>query len=388
MPAPSACPPPRPRPAGPAIARPVVAVAVAVLVAATALLLLAARPAGACACGVAFDASVSAERALIQLDGDRQELILSLDLAMPSPGDGTGTTRAAPTPPSGRRPAVVLPVPSTPRVTQVDEDQAGLFAELAAATAPTPAPSDDDDGDGATAGAPTGGVDVISRETLGGYDVSVLRAGEAGALRRWLDRHGYATPAAVEPVLSSYVRRKWAFVAFRLAGRPEAGEHALRPLRIRFRNDRLIYPLQLSGVGTAPVSVELYVAGGHRVVAEGFDTHYAGPVAGITSRLTPPVRDLLTGGYLTRLEIRNRRPQSITGDVLPEQATSDRAFQPTGDYPFESADGFGTAPLPTAEEDDDEFDGPPVAAWLLLFPLLGVMLVGVRLLLHRRGRTS
>jgi len=345
------------------------------VVLAVAALTLVARPAGACACGIAFDAEVTAERALIQHDGDRQELILSLDLARPD--DATG----------GSRPAVVLPVPATPRVTQVDEAQATLFDELDRATAPLPSSSGGDD-DGAAPGAVGGGVDVISRRTLGAYDVSVLRSGDAGALRRWLDRHGYATPAEAEPVLGSYVRDDWAFVAIRLADGPEAGELSLRPLKVRFRSDELVYPLELSRVGTAPVSVRLYVAAGHRVVASGFDTFHAGTVAEIAGDLSPAVRDALKGGFLTRLEIRNRRPGAITGDVEPEQAPSDRAFRATTGYPFESADGFGTAPLPDEIDVEEDFDGPPVAAWLLLIPLVAGLMLGVRALLRRGGRTG
>jgi hypothetical protein len=336
--------------------------------------LSAVRPAGACACGVALDARVTAERALLSLEGGRERMVLSLDLA-PTAADA--------------RPAVVLPVPATPTVGVVRADQAEVFRRLERATAPLPSPDDEDDGVGAP-GARSGGVTVLSRETVGGYDVTRLRAGDAGELRAWLTRNGYATPRAVAPILRDYVRRDWAFVAVRLARAGSTDVRALRPLAVSFRSRRLVYPLRLSSVATRPVSVELYVAGEHRVTAKGFDTYHAGWVSALRPALPAPVRELVRGRYLTRLAMVGADPATITRDVTFAQGVSDRLFRSSEDYPYESEESFATAPLPSqlpSAAADAPLDGAPGgAAWLLLFPGVGVAVLAVLGLVRLRRR--
>jgi hypothetical protein len=338
--------------------------------------LSAARPAGACACGVALDARVTAERALLALEGGRERMVLSLDLA-PTAADA--------------RPAVVLPVPATPTVGVVRADQADVFRRLERATAPLPSPDDEEDGDGVGApGARAGGVTVLSRETVGGYDVTRLRAGDAGELRAWLTRNGYATPRAAAPILRDYVRREWAFVAVRLARAGSTDVRALRPLAVSFRSPRLVYPLRLSSVATRPVSVELYVAGEHRVTAKGFDTYHAGWVSALRPALPAPVRELVGGRYLTRLGMVGADPATITRDVTFAQGVSDRLFRSSEDYPYEAEENFATAPLPSelpSAAADAPLDGAPGgAAWLLLFPGVAAAVLAVLGLVRLRRR--
>jgi hypothetical protein len=285
----------------------------------------------------------------------------------------------------------VLPVPATPTVRVVRPDQADVFTRLERATAPLPSPDADEgeDGDGAPrAGA--GGVRVLSRETVGGYDVTRLRAGDADELRDWLTRNGYATPRATAPILRDYVRRRWAFVAVRLARAGSTDVRALRPLEVAFRARRLVYPLRLSSVATRPVSVELYVAGDHRVTAKGFDTYHAGWVAALRPALPAPVRELVAGRYLTRLGMVGAEPASITRDVTFAQGVSDRLFRSSEDYPYESEENFATAPLPSdlpSAATDAPLDGAPGgAAWLLLFPGVAVSVLAVLGLVRLRRR--
>ncbi|WP_320670981.1 DUF2330 domain-containing protein [Patulibacter defluvii] len=354
---------------------------VALVVALAVALVAFARPAGACACGIAFDATVAQEQAIVSLKDGRESIVLSLDLAEPE-GAAAGDRRAA----------VLLPVPATPTVTAVRADQVDVFDQLARATAPLPEESDgggNGDGDGAPAsGAPA--VKLLSRERVGGYDVSRLRAGDARALRRWLNDHGYRTPAAADAILRRYVAERWAFVAIRLAPRSVDGSsRALRPLRVAFASERLVYPLRLSRLSPRPVTAVLYVVGEHRVLAKGFDTHHAGLVADLSPAPTAAVRRLLDGRYLTKLQISGRTPSSITEDVAVRQAPSDRLFRATADYPFESEAGFATSPLPpdpTATRSTRPPGAPGSATWLLLFPAVALAVVATGVLFRLRGR--
>lgn len=347
---------------------------------ALAVVLVAARPAGACACGIAYGSTVSTERALLSLEDGRQEIVLGLDLAAPS------ASRSAS---SSRRPAVLLPVPATPTVTALDEAEARIFDDLESATRPLATRESGGDGDGATAGAPKG-VSVLSRERIGGYDVTRLRAGDAGDLRSWLNRGGYETPARAEPILEDYVDRDWAFVAIRLAD-PVAGEaRPLTPLRVSFASERLVYPLRLSSVSERPVDVELYVAGEHRVLATNFDTYFAGFVSALRPALPEVTRALVRGRYLTKLGIASDDPASITSDVFFRQGVSDRLFRASDDYPYETEANFALGPLPKdlpGQGDDAPLAGAPGgAAWLLLFPAIGLSVLSVYGVLRLRER--
>ena len=140
-------------------------------------LALAASTAQACACGIALDATVSRERALVIDGGDSEQIVLSLDLQSDTAG----------------RSAIVLPVPADPEVEAIGGGDP--LAYLDVATAPVAAAGGGDKGVGAASG-PGAGVDVIGRDEIGGYDVSRLRADDAGALDAWLDDNGYTLPTA------------------------------------------------------------------------------------------------------------------------------------------------------------------------------------------------
>ncbi|MEV4422264.1 DUF2330 domain-containing protein [Patulibacter sp. NPDC049589] len=366
--------PPRPHPFRPPAVLLVLATAVVLGT------LAVARPAGACACGIAYGSRVSTERAIVSLEEGREEIVLGLDLAAP------GTTA-----PGDRRPAVLLPVPSTPRVAALPAGAARVFDELELATRTVPRPRSGDD-DGVAAAVPdAGGVSVLSRERIGGYDVTRLRAGDAAALRRWLNAGGYDTPAAAEPMLRDYVRRDWAFVAVRLADPVRGDRQTLSPLRVSFATDRLVYPLRLSSTSTTPVAVDLYVAGDHRVLATGFDTVFAGFVSALRPALSADVRDVVRGRYLTRLRLASDDPKAITSDVHVRRGVSDRLFRSSADYPYETEDNFARGPLPSeiagAATTDGELEDPPAGAlWLVLFPGIALVVLGVFGALRLRER--
>ena len=155
-----------------------------------------AGPAQACGCGIALESSVSDERALVVDNPGHERIVLSLDLA----GD------------PGGRPAVVLPVPGVPEVEAIEHGDPLAYLDTATTEVEPGAV-----GGGAPDESAASPVDVIGRETVGGYDVARLASGEAGALDAWLRRNGYALPDGAEPILADYVDRGWRFVAIRLA---------------------------------------------------------------------------------------------------------------------------------------------------------------------------
>jgi hypothetical protein len=311
-----------------------------------ATLALAASPAGACACGVAIEATVSSESALVIEQPGREELVLSLDLT----SDGSG------------RAAVVLPVPVVPEVAAIQRGDP--LAYLEQATAPPPEAAGGDD----AAAAP--GVEVIGRETIGGYDVATLGAGEAEALGPWLADNGYTVPRAADPILAEYVDEGWRFVAIRLA--PEA-EGRLKPLVVSFDTDEVVYPMRLAQAGTEPVNLTLYtLADGPRSV-DGLEAVWQGDVSELSPRPPPELDELIPeSGYVTRLEALGADPAAFTADLVIEPAPG----APTG-----------TAP-PTAAAAAGDDDGGISAAALIAIIAAGVAFaIGLALLTGARRAT-
>ena len=56
-------------------------------------------------------------------------------------------------------------------------------------------------------------VRVLKKEAVGMYQVVVLEAGSAAALKRWMTTHGYVYPDGMDKPVNEYVEKRWCFVA-------------------------------------------------------------------------------------------------------------------------------------------------------------------------------
>jgi hypothetical protein len=314
-----------------------------------------AQPAGACACGVAIEATVSEEQGLVIEQDGSESIVLSLDL------NSDGTERAA----------VVLPVPGEPTVEAVKGGDP--LAYLDVATQPAPAVGSSGGGD-ETAGAPP--VDVIGRETVGGYDVARLGSGDAAALDSWLRENGYTLPAGAEPILAEYVDQGWRFVAIRLA--PES-DGPLKPLAVGFETGEYVYPMKLEQLATEPLNLTLFtLAAGERQV-DGLETVWAGTVDELSPQPPAEIGEVFAqGGYVTRLE-------AIGAD--PARFTEDLQIDPVGEElePGTETTTTTTDSAATTVETGDE-DGVSTAGVLALIAAGLAFAIGIALITRpRRG---
>jgi hypothetical protein len=130
-------------------------------------------------------------------------------------------------------------------------------------------------------------VKVIETKTVGAYAVSILAAGDAGSLERWIKEHGYAMPSGkgAQEIVDDYIRRGWFFVAAKIdlvggngfkvvaskeesttavqktksAIKTELASGELHPLLISFDTPQCIFPLKISSVAGKASQVSLYV---------------------------------------------------------------------------------------------------------------------------------
>ena len=92
-------------------------------------------------------------------------------------------------------------------------------------------------------------VFVHQRMQVGMYDAAVLSATGAGVLTRWLLENDFQVPQNAAELLATYVEKSWYFVALRIT--PEeipasALVEDVDPIGIRFKTDRLVFPLTIS----------------------------------------------------------------------------------------------------------------------------------------------
>ena len=109
-------------------------------------------------------------------------------------------------------------------------------------------------------------VKVLKEEAVGMYEVAVLEAGSAAALKRWMELHGYQYPKGMDKVCEEYVEENWCFVAVKTkVGQkkgvdPKPGQRRVKSelpqnsvfdghvqgLGFRFKSDELVVPMRLS----------------------------------------------------------------------------------------------------------------------------------------------
>ena len=113
-------------------------------------------------------------------------------------------------------------------------------------------------GAASSSGAPP--VTVIAQQVVGPYETVQLQSTDPGALEAWLASHGYEVPADVAPVIASYVKDGFDFLALKLV--PGQGIQAMRPVRVTTQGASGTLPLRMVAAGTGAVTpITLWIMG-------------------------------------------------------------------------------------------------------------------------------
>ena len=164
---------------------------------------------------------------------------------------------------------MLIPFPSIPDLRKVSDN---IFDHIAAAVDPpevvidisprpilpqslqllNSAPFDGDDG----LALRRGQVRVVKEEAVGMYEVAVLEAGSAAALKKWVDEHGYQYPDGMDDACNDYVKQGWCFVAVKTKVGQKKGvdpkpgmrkvNSSLPAMGFRFKVKQLVVPMRLS----------------------------------------------------------------------------------------------------------------------------------------------
>lgn len=131
------------------------------------------------------------------------------------------------------------------------------------------------------------GVDVITAQTVGVYDVRVVKSDTAAGLISWLNENQFQFGDEDKASLDSYVAQGWCFVVANInpAAGKEAGavvaEGLAAPLILRFATTAPIYPLALTGTSNHETEVLIYLVSDTKMTCDDRLTlRYAGEVDG------------------------------------------------------------------------------------------------------------
>ena len=122
-------------------------------------------------------------------------------------------------------------------------------------------------------------VKVVKEEAVGMYEVAVLEAGSAKALKKWMDDHGYKYPKGMDKACEDYVKIGWCFVAVKtkVSGKkavdPKPGQRNVKAglpkgasfdghvqaMGFRFKTKRLVVPMRLSTFNEGDLHNIVYV---------------------------------------------------------------------------------------------------------------------------------
>jgi hypothetical protein len=326
------------------------------------------------------DIEMPAQKAIIVWDEDKghEDLVLSVQLS--------GSPEAA----------WVVPVPSLP---EVQAASPRWFKQLSALTQPNIETRVEYVTIVEVEKEVSEGIELLSREEVGVYDVSILSASEPGALLDWLNDNGYAFPEDGGPILDDYVEEGgWYFVAARvLPGESATLEGDVQPLWFSFDSARPVYPMRLTSLMEGHIEVLIYVLADHRMEeAKKFTTEFAGELT-LKPMYSPEISDseeeslvdLLThrSYYVTKQRSQTWGRSIAPEDLYFERTTSDASYRKVihhTRYVYRPA----TATPPSkslADQLSERF--PEDNVWLVLvggLALLG-LLAGV-VLLWRRSR--
>lgn len=118
------------------------------------------------------------------------------------------------------------------------------------------------------------GMEMLSEQQVGVYDVKVIKASDAGELIKWLNDNQYKFSTADEAAFNAYIQKGWCFVTVRISAEEQnkdefrSWDGMVNPLVMAFKSKEMVYPLALTTTIGKETEVLLYVFGEHKMAAD------------------------------------------------------------------------------------------------------------------------
>ena len=182
-------------------------------------------------------------------------------------------------------------------------------------------------------------VQVLKEEAVGMYEVAVLSAGSAEALKKWMDKNSYKYPDGMDAVTADYISEGWCFVAVKTkvgdrgAVNPQPGQRRVKPglpdgsvfdgnvqgMGFRFKSDELVVPMRLSAFNKGELRNVVYLlTDGPRKIRAIPEEYVVRQVSGIDlfNNVTRPLPLRIIGG--TEKDIPEYRRNQLVKERNPE----------------------------------------------------------------------
>ncbi|MEM7317082.1 MAG: DUF2330 domain-containing protein, partial [Planctomycetota bacterium] len=192
-------------------------------------------------------------------------------------------------------------------------------------------------------------VRVVNREAVGMYDVAVLEAGSAGALKKWMDKNGFKFPDGMEAVCEQYVEDQWCFVAVKTkvgskeAVDPQPGQRRVAPglpqgstfdghvqaMGFRFKTKELVVPMRLSAFNGGDLRNIVYLlTDGPRRIRNIPEEFVVRQINGkqLVKNLTDPLPLRIIGGTEKDLQPYHRQNLAQRRDPTPKNGAARQLF--------------------------------------------------------------
>ncbi|MEK6233353.1 MAG: DUF2330 domain-containing protein, partial [Planctomycetales bacterium] len=193
-------------------------------------------------------------------------------------------------------------------------------------------------------------VRVIKKEAVGMYEVVVLEAGSAAALKMWMDDHGYKYPQGMDAVCEEYVKAGWCFTAIktkvgqkdRVNPRPgqrrvnsnlpsgSAFDGHVQGMGFRFKSDELVVPMRLSAFNDGELRNIVYlVTDGPKRIRSIPEEYVVRQVAGkqLGKNLIEPLPLRILGGTEDDL-LKRIKENGYLRLTVPRGGKNDRSLKP------------------------------------------------------------
>ncbi len=182
-------------------------------------------------------------------------------------------------------------------------------------------------------------VVVLKEEAVGMYEVAVLAAGSAGALKKWMDKHKYQYPEGMDKVTGEYIEEGWCFVAVKTrvgskkGADPVPGQRSVNTKKpqntifdgtvqgmgFRFKSDKLVVPMRLSAFNGGDMRNVVYLlTDGAKRIRNIPEEYVVRQISGeqLLGNLTQPLPLRIIGG--TEKDIPEWRRKSLKEERNPE----------------------------------------------------------------------
>lgn len=182
-------------------------------------------------------------------------------------------------------------------------------------------------------------VVVLKEEAVGMYEVAVLAAGSADALKKWMDKHKYQYPEGMDKVTGEYIEEGWCFVAVKTrvgskkGADPAAGQRKVNTKKpentifdgnvqgmgFRFKSDELVVPMRLSAFNGGDMRNVVYLlTDGAKRIRNIPEEYVVRQVTGeqLLNNVTQPLPLRIIGG--TEKDIPEWRRKSLKEERNPE----------------------------------------------------------------------